>query len=56
MNQLAHQIVVESVGDAEKLTPKERSAIARKAAAARWEPGAVRFRRDRKTDDDSPER
>ena len=70
-NQLAHQIVAESVGDAEKtpapertpgrragglkggraradkLTPEERSVIARKAAAARWapEPDAVRFRR-----------
>ena len=35
---------------AEKLTPEERSAIARKAAAARWkrELGAVRFRRDRR--------
>ena len=37
---------------AEKLIPEERSAIARKAAAARWGPGAVSFRRDRKTDDD----
>ena len=34
---------------ADKLTPEERSEIARKAAAARWapEPGAVRFRIDR---------
>ena len=30
---------------AEKLTPEERSAIACKAAAAKWETGAVRFRR-----------
>ena len=77
-NQLAHQIVAESIGDAEKvpspertrgrragglkagraraekLTPEERSAIARKAAAARWapEPAAVRFRRSRLEDDD----
>ena len=37
---------------AEKLTPEERSAIARKAAAARWEPSAVRFRRSRTEDEE----
>ena len=71
VNQFAHQIVAESVGDAEKtpapertpsrgagghkggptraekLTPEERSAIARKAVSARWETGTLRFRRDR---------
>ena len=77
-NQLAHQIVAESVGDAEKtpapertpgrragglkggraraekLTPEERSEIARKGAAARWAPGAgaVRFRIDRPEPED----
>ena len=77
-NQLAHQIVQESIGEAEKtpapvrrpgrragglkggrthadkLTTEERSEIARKAAAARWEPepGAVRFRRSRSDPED----
>ena len=75
-NQLAHQIVAESVGDAEKtpapertpgrragglkggrtraekLTPEERSAIARKAAAARWDAGTLRYRRSRPEDEE----
>ena len=75
-NQLAHQIVPESVGDAEKtpapertpgrragghkggraraekLTPEERSAIARKAVSARWETGTRRFRRSRPEDEE----
>ena len=76
-NQLAHQIVLESIGEAEKtpapertpgrragglkggrvradkLTPEERSEIARKAAAARWKPDAVypRLRRPEPEDD-----
>lgn len=79
VNQLAHQIVQVSIGEAEKtsapartlghragglkggrtradkLTPEERSEIARKAAAARWEPGAVRFRRRIDSEDEGSE-
>ena len=77
-NQLAHRIVAESVGEAErtaapertpriragglkggparadKLTPEQRSEIARKGAAARWKPeqDAALMRRRRRDPDD----